>query len=115
MRKLGQALGVDAMALYRHVRSKDDLLDGIVEMLVGQTNRSASGHAEQDPDAHHESARHACDGSTVSAWRNSSGRSEPSRPTSSRSSPRPAMPKPCTISRYRWSFSHWRGASLTLE
>ena len=28
MRKLGQELGVDAMALYRHVRSKDDLLDG---------------------------------------------------------------------------------------
>ena len=28
MRKLGQELGVDAMALYRHVRDKDDLLDG---------------------------------------------------------------------------------------
>ena len=34
MRKLGQELGVDAMALYRHVRSKDDLLDGIVEVVV---------------------------------------------------------------------------------
>ena len=31
MRKLGQELGVDAMALYRHVRSKDDLFDGIIE------------------------------------------------------------------------------------
>ena len=31
MRKLGQELGVDAMALYRHVRDKDDLLDGIIE------------------------------------------------------------------------------------
>ena len=36
MRKLGQELGVDAMALYRHVRSKDDLLDGLVEAIVGQ-------------------------------------------------------------------------------
>jgi AcrR family transcriptional regulator len=36
MRKLGQELGVDAMALYRHVRGKDDLLDGLVEVIVGQ-------------------------------------------------------------------------------
>ena len=27
MRKLGQALGVEAMSLYKHVASKDDLLD----------------------------------------------------------------------------------------
>jgi AcrR family transcriptional regulator len=39
MRKLGQELGVDAMALYRHVRGKDDLLDGVVEMLVGEIDR----------------------------------------------------------------------------
>ena len=36
MRKLGQELGVDAMALYRHVRDKDDLLDGVVEVVVGE-------------------------------------------------------------------------------
>jgi AcrR family transcriptional regulator len=36
MRKLGQELGVDAMALYRHVRNKDDILDGIVEVIVGE-------------------------------------------------------------------------------
>lgn len=41
MRKLGQELGVDAMALYRHVRHKDDLLDGIVEMIVGEIERPA--------------------------------------------------------------------------
>lgn len=40
MRKLGQELGVDAMALYRHVRGKDDLLDGLVEVVVGQIERS---------------------------------------------------------------------------
>ena len=36
MRRLGQELGVDAMALYRHVRSKDDIIDGIVEVVVGE-------------------------------------------------------------------------------
>ncbi len=39
MRRLGQELGVDAMALYRHVRNKDDLLDGIVDVIVGQIDR----------------------------------------------------------------------------
>ena len=34
MRKLGPELGVEAMALYRHVRDKDDLLDGLVDVLV---------------------------------------------------------------------------------
>ena len=36
MRRLGQGLGVDAMALYRHVRNKDEILDGIVEAIVGE-------------------------------------------------------------------------------
>ena len=36
MRKLGQALGVEGMALYRHVRDKDAILDGIVEVVVGE-------------------------------------------------------------------------------
>jgi AcrR family transcriptional regulator len=34
MRKLGQELGVDAMALYRHVRNKDEILDGIADVIV---------------------------------------------------------------------------------
>jgi AcrR family transcriptional regulator len=33
MRKLGQALGVEAMSLYNHVANKDDLLDGIVDLV----------------------------------------------------------------------------------
>ena len=49
MRKLGQELGVDAMALYRHVRSKDDLLDGIVEVIVGEIERAAAGPATGRP------------------------------------------------------------------
>jgi AcrR family transcriptional regulator len=36
MRKLGQELGVDAMSLYHHVQSKDDILDGIVDAVVGE-------------------------------------------------------------------------------
>ena len=39
MRKLGQELGVDAMAMYRHVRSKDDMLDGVVDTIVGEIDR----------------------------------------------------------------------------
>jgi AcrR family transcriptional regulator len=34
MRKLGQELGVDPMALYRHVRNKDDVLDGALGQVV---------------------------------------------------------------------------------
>lgn len=34
MRRLGEVLGVEAMALYRHVAGKEELLDGVVEVLV---------------------------------------------------------------------------------
>jgi len=43
MRKLGRELGVEAMALYRHVRHKDDLLDGVVEAIVGEIEPSQPG------------------------------------------------------------------------
>jgi AcrR family transcriptional regulator len=33
MRKLAQGLGVEAMALYNHVNNKEDLLDGMVDMV----------------------------------------------------------------------------------
>jgi AcrR family transcriptional regulator len=36
MRKLGQALGVEAMSLYNHVANKDDILDGIVELVLSE-------------------------------------------------------------------------------
>ena len=36
MRKLGQELGVEAMSLYNHVANKDDIGDGIVEMVLGE-------------------------------------------------------------------------------
>jgi AcrR family transcriptional regulator len=34
MRKLAQELGIEAMSLYTHVRSKDDLLDGMVDAVI---------------------------------------------------------------------------------
>ena len=43
MRKLGQELGVDAMALYRHVRNKDDILDGIAETIIEEIEPPAPG------------------------------------------------------------------------
>jgi AcrR family transcriptional regulator len=36
MRKLGETLGVEAMSLYNHVASKDDLLDGMVDIVFGE-------------------------------------------------------------------------------
>jgi len=36
MRKLGAELGVEAMSLYNHVPNKDALLDGMVEVLLGE-------------------------------------------------------------------------------
>ena len=36
MRKLGAQLGVEAMSLYNHVPNKDALLDGMVEVLLGE-------------------------------------------------------------------------------
>jgi AcrR family transcriptional regulator len=43
MRKLGQELDVEAMALYRHVRNKDDILDGIVDAIVGEIDDPGPG------------------------------------------------------------------------
>ncbi len=36
MRAVAQHLGVSPMALYHHVRDKDDLLDGLVERLLAE-------------------------------------------------------------------------------
>jgi AcrR family transcriptional regulator len=36
MRKLAQELGVVPMALYKHVANKDELLDGMVDVVVGE-------------------------------------------------------------------------------
>lgn len=36
MRRLGQALGVEAMSLYNHVANKEDVLDGLVDIVFGE-------------------------------------------------------------------------------
>jgi AcrR family transcriptional regulator len=36
MRKLGEALGVEAMSLYNHVASKSDLLDGMIDIVFSE-------------------------------------------------------------------------------
>src|SRR6266511_3967358 len=37
MRKLGQALGFEAMSLYNHVANKDDVLDGILDLVLDES------------------------------------------------------------------------------
>ena len=36
MRKLGQALGYEAMSLYNHVKNKDDVLDGMLDLVLAE-------------------------------------------------------------------------------
>jgi AcrR family transcriptional regulator len=43
MRKLGQALGVEAMALYYHFANKERVLDGIVDLVFGEIDLPAMG------------------------------------------------------------------------
>jgi AcrR family transcriptional regulator len=43
MRKLGQALGVEAMSLYNHVANKTDLLDGMIDLVFGEIEAPAAG------------------------------------------------------------------------
>jgi AcrR family transcriptional regulator len=43
MRRIAQALGVVPMALYKHVANKDELLDGMVDVVVGEIDPPASG------------------------------------------------------------------------
>ena len=42
MRKLGQRLGVEAMSLYNHVANKDDLLDGMIDVVFSEIDLPAS-------------------------------------------------------------------------
>ena len=36
MRRLAKELGVEAMSLYNHIANKDDILDGIVDIVMGE-------------------------------------------------------------------------------
>ncbi len=43
MRKLGQALGVEAMSLYNHVANKEAVLDGLVDMVYSEIELPCEG------------------------------------------------------------------------
>jgi AcrR family transcriptional regulator len=43
MRRLAQALEVEAMSLYNHVASKEDILDGLVELVASELDVPAIG------------------------------------------------------------------------
>jgi AcrR family transcriptional regulator len=43
MRRIAQELGVVPMALYKHVSNKDELLDGMVDVVVGEIDPPPSG------------------------------------------------------------------------
>lgn len=43
MRKLAQELGVEAMSLYHYVSGKDDILDEIVEIVIGEIDLAPGG------------------------------------------------------------------------
>jgi AcrR family transcriptional regulator len=43
MRKLGEALGVEAMSLYNHVANKEQLLDGMIDLVFGEIDLPAGG------------------------------------------------------------------------
>lgn len=43
MRKLGHYVGVEAMSLYNHVANKDDILDGIVDLVLSDIHVPPAG------------------------------------------------------------------------
>jgi AcrR family transcriptional regulator len=43
MRKLAKELGVEAMSLYNHVGGKDDLLDGMIDIVFSEIDAPAAG------------------------------------------------------------------------
>ena len=45
MRKLGEAVGVEAMSLYNHVANKGDLIDGMVDLVFEEVDVPAPGDA----------------------------------------------------------------------
>ena len=42
MRKLGQTLGFEAMSLYNHVANKDDVIDGILDLVLDESEPPSS-------------------------------------------------------------------------
>ena len=49
MRKLGQQLGVEAMSLYKHVTNKDDMLDGMIDVVSPRSICVPAGSTGRKP------------------------------------------------------------------
>lgn len=49
MRRLADELGAEAMSLYYHVAKKEDVLDGLVEVVAAEVNDAAGALAPADP------------------------------------------------------------------
>src|SRR5438132_12403680 len=41
MRKLGEGLGFEAMSLYNHVANKDDVIDGLLDLVLAESRPPA--------------------------------------------------------------------------
>lgn len=48
MRRLGAQLHVEAMSLYKHVANKDEILDGIIDLVIAEIELPAAGSDWQD-------------------------------------------------------------------
>ncbi|GAB3164933.1 TetR/AcrR family transcriptional regulator C-terminal domain-containing protein [Myceligenerans halotolerans] len=59
MRRLGKELGVEGMALYNHVRNKDDLLDGMLDRVAAEIELPGTGPAGGGADWRDQARRRA--------------------------------------------------------
>ncbi|SMB97499.1 TetR/AcrR family transcriptional regulator C-terminal domain-containing protein [Deinococcus hopiensis] len=48
MRRLGQALGVEAMSLYKHIKDKDALIDGLIDLVIAEIDVPQGAHDWKD-------------------------------------------------------------------
>ena len=48
MRRLGEALGVEAMAMYHHFKNKDAILDAVLERIISETGPAMPVDASAD-------------------------------------------------------------------
>ncbi|HSJ45398.1 MAG TPA: TetR family transcriptional regulator [Euzebyales bacterium] len=59
MRRLAQELGVEAMSLYHHVANKEAVLDGVIEVVVGEILEGVDRADAPAPDDDWQSAMRA--------------------------------------------------------
>ena len=64
MRELGRRLGVEAASLYNHVDGKDDVLDGMTDLVVGEIDLPSDRSTGRTPCGGGRSPRWACSRAT---------------------------------------------------